>query len=130
MNYLYNTPIIPISQLGYLFFTIQKNEARIISCFVLLCGNTSSANVYASSRCGYPDKINVSIPSSLYSFKRSATISGLPTRAVPAPSRAKPIPAHRFGAISSAPRSFVPLCKLDCVFGQWSQMTQTYLETL
>ena len=36
MNYLYNTPIIPMSQLGYLFFLrLKKNEARIISCFVL-----------------------------------------------------------------------------------------------
>jgi hypothetical protein len=45
--------------------------------------------------------MNSEMPSEAYSSIRSATCSWLPTRAVPAPPRSSPIPAHRFGWISS-----------------------------
>ncbi|MNI71392.1 hypothetical protein D3C73_1272630 [compost metagenome] len=48
------------------------------------------------------------MPRSAYSCIRSATVSGSPTRAVPAPPRTRPIPAHKSGLISKFERS--PWC--------------------
>src|SRR5277367_4129169 len=44
------------------------------------------------------------MPTPMYSRIRCATVSGSPTRAVPAPPRTKPTPAHRLGLTSSLSR--------------------------
>jgi hypothetical protein len=48
------------------------------------------------------DKRNSSIPKSQYPAIRSATSSWLPTSAVPASPRTRPMPAHMFGETSRA----------------------------
>jgi hypothetical protein len=60
-----------------------------------MAGNNNSAVRYASSRCGYPERMNVSTPTLRYSDNARAIFSGLPTKAVPAPPRTSPTPAHK-----------------------------------
>ena len=50
----------------------------------------------------------MSAPMLSYSFSRRAMVSPSPTRAVPAPPRTRPTPAHRLGLISSLER--LPPC--------------------
>src|SRR5919108_2683740 len=61
-------------------------------------GMTPSPNHHPPPTCGCPDRMKWSKPTSWYSAMRSATSSWLPTRAVPAPLRTRPNPAHRLGA--------------------------------
>ena len=88
-------------------------------------GNNNSATSYASSKCGYPDKTNVSIPNDSYSFILSATVCGSPTSQYPPP-LTSPIPAHKLGLISND--SLVPLFKCVIRFDQPNHILQISFE--
>ena len=55
-------------------------------------GTTVSPTRLASSRCGYPERMNSSIPNRQYSISSSATCLGSPTIAVPQLTRTVEIP--------------------------------------
>src|SRR5690606_5163806 len=76
-------------------------------------GRTPSPSQYASSRCGYPESTNSSMPTAWYSSIRSATSVWLPTNAVPAPPRTSPTPAHSPGWTSNwrASEAVRPPCR-------------------